>query len=206
MQRGSFPEPGGRGYGLQMNLSPRFTPLLLLPLFLAPLGCPSDDGGEEGAEDVGDTTTGDTTDDTTSETGDTTSETETTDDTTTDETGDTVGDTTDATDTSADEACAPGTQDCECAEGDVCDEGLECVEGVCIGSDAASCGWDARNSWYDCGFEGADPDMNFPIECPDVELVDGEPCPEELSDEGCCDGTQLWYCGMNGTTNINCEE
>ena len=29
-----------------------------------------------------------------------------------------------------------------------------------------SCGWDETEEWYDCGFEGADPSGEAPIECP----------------------------------------
>ena len=63
------------------------------------------------------------------------------------------------------------------------------------GDPAPMCGWDPRNMYYDCGFEGEDPNGTFPSACPDG-LVEGDPCATTgLMGEGCCDANGgNWYC------------
>ena len=66
------------------------------------------------------------------------------------------------------------------------------------------CGWDAMSGWYDCGFEGEDPEGTNPIGCPDG-LVDGDPCENTgLTDVGCCDANgDNWYCAMGNVVFYN---
>ncbi|MCA9698709.1 MAG: hypothetical protein KC431_14380, partial [Myxococcales bacterium] len=68
----------------------------------------------------------------------------------------------------------------------------------------AMCGWDIGNGWYDCGFEGEDPEGTNPIGCPDG-LVDGDPCENTgLTDVGCCDANgDNWYCAMGNVVFYN---
>jgi hypothetical protein len=63
---------------------------------------------------------------------------------------------------------------------------------------ANMCGWNVEASYYDCGFEGADPG-GTPIECPEG-LVDGDSCDiTGLPGEGCCDANgDNWYCTEEG--------
>lgn len=69
--------------------------------------------------------------------------------------------------------------------------------GSSTGGGGAMCGWDPGNMYYDCGFEGEDPNGMIPIACPDG-LVEGDPC-GPVPGEGCCDGNgDNWYCGDNG--------
>jgi hypothetical protein len=57
------------------------------------------------------------------------------------------------------------------------------------------CCWDSRNKWYDCGFEGESPDANYPIDCGNLPLVSGAPCPTGFGIEGCCAvGGDSWWC------------
>jgi hypothetical protein len=68
----------------------------------------------------------------------------------------------------------------------------------------ALCGWNARSAFYECGFEGAEPEGNFPIECPDG-LAAGDPCQTSgLTGEGCCDANgDNWYCTDGGVVFFN---
>ena len=68
----------------------------------------------------------------------------------------------------------------------------------------AMCGWDANSGWYDCGFEGEDPEGTNPIGCPDG-LVDGDPCENTgLTDVGCCDANgDNWYCAQGNVVFYN---
>jgi hypothetical protein len=112
-----------------------------------------------------------------------------TDDATTDATDDATDDdvgTTDATDDATDDATTDATTTAD-----------ETTDG------GAMCGWDPRGGFYECGFEGEDPEGTNPIACPDG-LVYGEECPEGLSGQGCCDGDgNNWYCTQEGFTFLN---
>jgi hypothetical protein len=92
--------------------------------------------------------------------------------------------------------CPAGSPGCPCKEG-MCDPGYECVQGSCELSDNpyGKCGWDPMNEWYACGFEGESPDPDFPIDCGNLPLVDGAPCPNGFTVEGCCRiGGDAWWC------------
>lgn len=69
--------------------------------------------------------------------------------------------------------------------------------GTTGGSEFGNCGWDPNNTYYVCGFEGADPGNLNPIECPDTLPNAGDPCDEDspISGVGCClpDGKN-YYC------------
>lgn len=134
------------------------------------------------ADEVGDDTTEDTEESTSSEEG---SSEESTEDSESSE------DTTEET-----QGCEPGTVDCPCVDGMCEGEGLICVDDTCLmGEPYGQCGWDPRESYYDCGFTGADPSNQFPIDCGDLPLVPGSPCPPELTFEGCCTvGGDSYWC------------
>ena len=69
------------------------------------------------------------------------------------------------------------------------------------------CGWDAGNGYYECGFEGEDPEGTNPIGCPDG-LVDGDACEVTgLPSAGCCDADgNNWYCAEGDVVFLNaCE-
>jgi hypothetical protein len=173
---------------------------LVAASLIAGLGCsPSVEeyaSSDEQSDDAEDTTTGDgdTSTSTTSTTGDTT--TGGSDDTT--DGGDTGSKDTGDTDTGP---CPPGDLGCPC-DGGLCKGDYLCMDGVCE-SEAypwGKCGWDPDNEWYWCGFMGEDPSGTFPIDCGDLPLVDGSPCPRGLTFEGCCDTFgNTWYC--NGETD-----
>ena len=71
-------------------------------------------------------------------------------------------------------------------------------------SPGPSCGWDPMSNWYDCGFEGEDPEGNNPIGCPEG-LVEGDPCMTTgLTDIGCCDANgDNWYCAQGHVVFYN---
>jgi hypothetical protein len=106
-----------------------------------------------------------------------------------------------------DPACTPGTLDCSC-DAETCVDGLICVDDVCTMDDATTdstetgegkhlCGWDPRNEWYFCGWEGVDPSMEHPISCEEIgfPMVPGSPCEDNLDIVGCCDAQgDAWYC------------
>jgi hypothetical protein len=92
--------------------------------------------------------------------------------------------------------CPPGSPGCSC-EITKCDPGYECVAELCELSDYpwGKCGWDPDNEWYSCGFQGESPDPGFPIDCGNLPLVSGAPCPDEFTVEGCCAvGGDAWWC------------
>jgi hypothetical protein len=123
-------------------------------------------------------------------------------------TSESESDTDDTTEESSgdDPGCTPGTLDCACDENDICIDGLLCVEGVCTMPDMDTettddemnvCGWDPRNEWYFCGWEGEDPSMEHPISCEEIgfPMVPGSPCNGMLGYVGCCDAMgNAWYC------------
>jgi hypothetical protein len=51
--------------------------------------------------------------------------------------------------------------------------------------------------YYECGFDGEDPNGTFPIGCPDG-LVEGDPCATTgITGEGCCDANgDSWFCAQ----------
>jgi hypothetical protein len=99
----------------------------------------------------------------------------------------------------------PGTS--ETSETDT-DAGTTVADTTGTDTDAAgACGWDAASMFYSCGFEGEDPDGNFPLECP-VEPVAGDPCTKdgEINGIGCCYMGANAYCLEDGTIAIEtCE-
>ena len=90
----------------------------------------------------------------------------------------------------------PSGDDSACAgvglEGCCVGDALQYCDGGELGGGscgAVGCGWDADNGWYECGFDGADPDGEHPRSCDDV-------------DEGCvpdCDGRACGVDGCGGT-------
>ena len=92
--------------------------------------------------------------------------------------------------------CPLGSPGCPC-DATTCDPGYECMGGLCQLSSYpwGECGWDSRNEWYECGFEGESTDPNFPIDCGDLPVVSGAPCPDGFGVEGCCKvGGDLFWC------------
>jgi hypothetical protein len=101
---------------------------------------------------------------------------------------------------------------CACDPELPCGAGLECTANVCsiideTGGDQSppsTCGWNPGASWYDCGFEGADPDGDFPRACP-MGLTADVACPTSLPFEGCCDAEgSVWYCEEGLVVMTNC--
>lgn len=109
---------------------------------------------------------------------------------------DTASDSTTDTASDSDSTAAPETDTTAAdasSSGDVDDTGLDDT-GV---NPTPACGWDARNGYYACGFEGEDPGGQIPIACPEG-LVEGDPC-GEVPGQGCCDGSgNNWYCADDG--------
>jgi hypothetical protein len=136
-------------------------------------------------DDLGTDTTLDTNDDVDDAT------TDATDDATTDATDDDVGTTDESTGDGDGDTTDDATTDATTTTDETTDGGL-------------GCGWNARGPYYECGFEGADPDGNFPLECPDG-LVDGDPCDTTgLTGEGCCDANgDNWYCTQEGVVFLS---
>jgi hypothetical protein len=98
--------------------------------------------------------------------------------------------------------CLPGTLGCGCIDGATCEGGLDCIAGECwLASSYPNCGWDAAHAYYYCGFGIAHPD--YPIDCP-LDLVEGEPCPAELTYIGCCDTMGTWWCQNGVNTYAPC--
>jgi hypothetical protein len=105
----------------------------------------------------------------------------------------------------------PGCFGCACALELPCGDGLECTHGDCslieeTGDEAppSACGWNPAASWYDCGFEGTDPDGEFARECPG-DLEPDAACPTSLPFEGCCDmDGNVWYCDEGAVVNTPC--
>jgi hypothetical protein len=98
--------------------------------------------------------------------------------------------------------CLPGSIGCTCIEGGMCEGDLSCIDGACwLASAYPNCGWDEGNGYYYCGFDIAHPD--YPIDCP-PELVEGQPCPPDLTFIGCCDAMGTWWCQNNTTTFAAC--
>lgn len=129
------------------------------------------------------------------------SEGSTSDDSTTDDSSEgstTDGETTDGeTDETGETGCDLGALDCPCKRG-ACEEGLACVDGVCVSSPKNACGWDQASGYYECGFEGEDPEGNFPLDCGNLPLVNGAPCPTGFTVQGCCDADgNLWWCNVD---------
>ncbi len=86
----------------------------------------------------------------------------------------------------------------------VCDGIIDCNdqgdEWGCFGS----CGWNTDYSFYDCGFQGIDPQGNNPAACP-AGLVEGDPCANTgLTGVGCCDiNGDNWYCAEGEVVYLN---
>jgi hypothetical protein len=105
----------------------------------------------------------------------------------------------------------PGCFGCACAPELPCGEGLECIHDVCslieeTGDEAppSTCGWNPATSWYDCGFEGQDPDGDFPRACP-IGIEPDTACPASLPFEGCCDAEgDVWYCDEGVVVTTHC--
>jgi hypothetical protein len=118
-----------------------------------------------------------------------------------------VGDTSTSTSTGPE----PGCFGCSCTPDLPCADGLECTHGVCslieeTGDEAppSACGWNPAASWYDCGFQGADPDGEFSRACP-ANLEPDTACPASLPFEGCCDAQgNVWYCEEGMVVSTQC--
>lgn len=71
--------------------------------------------------------------------------------------------------------------------------GADTTAGTTTGGVAGTCGWDDLNADYACGFSGAEPTQQVPIDCP-PGLVEGMLC-DGLDLAGCCDPNgDNWYC------------
>jgi hypothetical protein len=121
-----------------------------------------------------------------------------------------AGERTDVVDTST-TAPEPGCFGCSCSDDLPCADGLECTHSVCslieeTGDEAppSACGWNPATSWYDCGFEGEDPDGDFPRACP-TGIEPDTTCPASLPFEGCCDAEgNVWYCSEAAVVMTQC--
>ena len=72
-------------------------------------------------------------------------------------------------------------------------------DGDPTGDPIGQCGWDPNNLYYECGFDGSDPEGTFPYACP-PGLIEGDVC-GEVTGEGCCDAAgDNWYCGDDGNS------
>ncbi|MEZ4382178.1 MAG: DUF4215 domain-containing protein [Nannocystaceae bacterium] len=152
-----------------------------IALCVALAGCSGDDVATSATDSDGsssstteDTTSGTTTTSTTLTT--TSPSTSTTDDTTSTTTGDTdatTGDTETTTETtsSTTDECPPGDLGCPC-EGDACNDGYVCAEGVCV-EPSAVCG--------NGEIEGGE-------ECDDGNDVDTDDCKSDCTANVCGDG------------------
>jgi agmatine deiminase len=69
------------------------------------------------------------------------------------------------------------------------------------------CGWNATQSWYDCGTAGtADPSGTYVMNCDAVtDAAPIDPC-GGVTYEGCCDGEVLYYCENNQLVTIDCTQ
>lgn len=100
---------------------------------------------------------------------------------------------------------------CACTSETPCAAGLECMNDVCslieeTGDELppSTCGWNPAAGWYDCGFSGSDPKGEFPQACA-AGLTAGEPCPDVLPFEGCCDvESNVWYCEDGVVVTTSC--
>lgn len=125
-----------------------------------------------------------------------------TEDTTTTETGDTT-----ETETTADTETTTDTAETEVGETAETETTDETADETDTGT-MNMCGWDTRNGYYECGFEGEDPSGVIPLACPEGLTV-GDPC-GDVTGAGCCDANgDLWYCtdegGTETLTTISCE-
>ncbi len=120
-----------------------------------------------------------------------------------------VGDT--ATTTGTTTGPELGCFGCACGPELPCADGLECTHDVCslieeTGDEAppSACGWNPAASWYDCGFQGGDPDGEFQRACP-AKLEPDIACPASLPFEGCCDADgNVWYCDEGVVVATQC--
>lgn len=101
--------------------------------------------------------------------------------------------------------CMPGTLGCDCVDDNECSAGgLSCIDGECwLPSEYPNCGWNKAQGYYFCGFNIAHPD--WPIDCPAGELMNGLPCLDGLTFEGCCgvDGS-TWWCQDGVIASMAC--
>jgi hypothetical protein len=122
-----------------------------------------------------------------------------------------AGERSEVGDTSTSTGPEPGCFGCSCTPDLPCADGLECTHGVCslieeTGDEAppSACGWNPAASWYDCGFQGADPDGEFSRACP-ANLEPDTACPASLPFEGCCDAQgNVWYCEEGMVVSTQC--
>ena len=76
-----------------------------------------------------------------------------------------------------------------------------------------SCGWNTKNSWYDCGTSGgADPAGKYKKSCnvitdagPKLDSGGSAGC-GKVTYSGCCDGESLYYCETGKLKKLDCTK
>ncbi len=93
-------------------------------------------------------------------------------------------------------ACDPGAADCECKDGDTCNEGLECKDGKCVKPTEPGCTKGAKDC--ECKDDGT---CDTGLECKDGKCA-------TATEPGCTKGAKDCECKDDGTcdTGLECKD